>query len=464
MLKRLVVLVGLVVAFIVPVPSPLLAQTIRSASDDTTLKQIIIFGRHSIRSSVTDPSALEAYAVDPYPDFGVAKGCLTPRGRQAEALLGTYYRDYLLNQGLLTGNDAIDAAHSYFRSNSVERSYETAVALQGSLIPGATESVHSFPIKTPDPVFDPILAGVVQVDPYRAQNEVQGIFSNGSSLASAYSGEYSLIRNVLFNYQPAPLDKTDPTSEEITLTAATVTPGNPESLPLYTGGVINVGGLQSVIDAADPFVMEYADGLVTGWNRLTWDQLSQQTRLVSLLFDIQMRSPYLNKVQSSNAASHILRTLQQAVSGRDLPGAFGDGRSKIVAVISSDAYVAGLAGLLKLHWQLPGYQPDFCAPGGALVFELRKNMKSKKYLVRAFYTAQTFEQLRELTPLTLEQPPATMQLLIPGGSESATDLDVSFGSFQKLLRAGIDPKYVQNPRNEVYPDIFTGPITSRQLR
>jgi 4-phytase/acid phosphatase len=230
-------------------------------------------------------------------------------------------------------------------------------------------------------------------------------------------------------------------------------------LPLYTGGVINVGGLQSVIGAADPFVMEYADGLVTGWNRLTWDQLSQQTRLVSLLFDIQMRSPYLNKVQSSNAASHILRTLQQAVSGRDLPGAFGDGRSKIVAVISSDAYVAGLAGLLKLHWQLPGYQPDFCAPGGALVFELRQKKKSKRYLVRAFYTAQTFEQLRELTPLTLEQPPATMQLLIPGGSESATDLDVSFGTFQKLLRAGIDPKYVQNPRYEVYPGIFTGPIS-----
>lgn len=453
MFKRMVVLLGLVLTLAVPVQAPLLAQTIADTDNDTTLKQIIVFGRHSIRSSVTDPSVLQTYSVNDFPDFGVPKGRLTPRGKQAAALLGAYFREYLLNQGLLTGNDQEDAAQSYFRSNSIERSYETAVAFQGSLIPGSAESVHSFPFHVPDPVFDPILAGVAQVDPYRAQNEVQAIFNNGSALASAYSGEYSLIRDVLFNSQPAPNDKTDPTSAPITLTAATATPDN--HIPLYTGGVINVGGLQSVIDAADPFVMQYADGLETAWGRLTLDQLSQQTRIVSLLFDIQMRSPYLNRVQSSNAASHVLRTMQQAVSGHDLRGAFGDAKSRVVVVVSSDGYVSGLAGLLRLHWQLPGYQPDFCAPGGALVFELRQSKKSKRYLVRAFYTAQTFDQLRNLTPLTLEEPPATIQLLIPGGSESPTDLDVDFRAFQKLMINAIGRKYVEAPSRETQPDVLT---------
>jgi 4-phytase / acid phosphatase len=454
MFKRMVVLFGLVFALTVPIQAPVLAQTITNANDGTTLKQIIVFGRHSIRASTTDASELQTYSVNDFPVFGVPKGYLTPRGRQAEALLGTYYRDYLLNQGLLTGNDQEDAAHSYFRSNSIERSYETAAAFQGSLIPNASESVHSFPFNTPDPVFDPILTGVAQVDPYRAQNEVQAIFNNGSALASAFSGEYSLIRNVLFNYQPVPQDKTDPTAETVTLTAATATINN--NMPLYTGGVINVGGLQSVINAADPFVMQYADGLETAWGRLTLDQLSQQTRIVSLLFDIQMRSPYLNRVQSSNAASHVLRTMEQAVSGHDVRGAFGNAGSKTVVVISSDGYVAGLAGLLQLHWQLLGYQPDFCAPGGALVFELRQSNESKKYLVRAFYTAQTFDQLRNLTPLTLEEPPATMQLLIPGGSQSATNSDVDFRDFKKLLTNAIDRKYVEDSREEVQPGVLTG--------
>jgi 4-phytase / acid phosphatase len=450
--KRVTVLVGLVFTLNIPVSGPVPAQTISNANDGTVLKQIIIFGRHSIRSSVTDPSELQTYAVDGYPDFGVPQGYLTPRGRLAEALLGAYYRSYLLNQGLLTGNDKKDAAHSYFRSNSIERSYETASAFQGSLIPNATESVHSFPFSTPDAVFDPILAGVAKVDPYRAQNEAQAIFNSGSALASAYSGEYSLLRSVLFDNQPAPPDKTDPTAEEITLTAATVTPN--DTMPLYTGGIIKIGGLQSVINAADPFVMQYADGLDLAWGRLTLDQLSQQTRIVGLQFDIEMRSPYLNKVQSSNAASHVLRTMLQAIYGLSFPGAFGDAKSRAVVVISSDGYVSGLAGLLQMHWQLPGYQPDFCAPGGALVFELRQVKRSKKYIVRVFYTAQTLDQLRYLTPLTLDHPPATIQLLVPDGSNSATSPDVDFGTFQKLMKNAIGNEYVENPAKEIQPGVL----------
>jgi 4-phytase / acid phosphatase len=179
--------------------------------------------------------------------------------------------------------------------------------------------------------------------------------------------------------------------------------------------------------------MQYADGFPLDrvvWRRLTLDQLSQQTRMIRLFFDIEMLSPYLNQVQSSNAPSHVLRTMEQAVISDYVPGAFGDARSRRVVVISSDSYMTGLAGLLHMHSKLPGYQPDSCPPGGALVFELRQSKRSKKYLVRAFYTAQTFQQLRNLTPLTVEDPPATIQLLIPGGSKSATNLDVDLPQVQ----------------------------------
>jgi len=132
----------------------------------------------------------------------------------------------------------------------------------------------------------------------------------------------------------------------------------------------------------------------------------------------------------------------------------GNGNARIVALISSDAYVVGLAGLLHLHWILPGYQPDFCAPGGALVFELRWSKKRREHLIRIFYTAQTFDQLRNLTPLTLNAPPATMQLTLPGANLSATNLDVRFATFHKLLQDAIDPKYVQAFRKEVPPGVI----------
>jgi 4-phytase/acid phosphatase len=461
--KRMAMLVCLVLTLTISAPVPTLAQTITDADDGTTLKQIIIFGRHSVRAPLTDATELSPFAVDPFPDFKVSPGRLTPHGKQAEILLGSYYRKYLLHEGLLTGNDRTDAERSYFRSNSVERSYVTAHAFGTGLIPRSKVGVHSYPFddtaSVPDPVFDPIRAKVVEVDTDRAVREARALFNNGKALASAYSGEYSLIRSVLFDYplgtQPppdTPKHKVDLTSQAITLTA------NPPA-KLYTGGVINVGGLMSVINVADPFIMQYADGLPlnkVAWGRLTPEQLSQQTRLVSLLFNIELLSPYLNKVQSSNAASHVLRAMEQIVTGEDIRGAFGNARSRTVVVISSDGYVAGLAGMLQLHWQLQGYQPDFCAPGGALVFELRQSKRTKEYLVRVFYTAQTLGQLRHLTPLTLKNPPATKQLLIPGGSKSATNLDVDFHTFQKLLRNAIGPKCVQDPSEEVPPGILTG--------
>jgi 4-phytase/acid phosphatase len=194
--------------------------------------------------------------------------------------------------------------------------------------------------------------------------------------------------------------------------------------------------------------MQYADGFPldqVAWGRLSSDTLSQQTRIANLYFRIQLLSPYLNQLQSSNLASHLLRTMKQAVRGRNTRGAFGTARTRLIVIISSDAYLAGLAGLLRLHWQLPGYQPDFCSPGGALVIELRRSNSTQEYLVRVFYTGQTLDQLRDLTPLTLENPPATMQLLVPGGSNSATDLDVQFKTFRKLIEGAIEPSYVQDP-------------------
>jgi hypothetical protein len=167
-----------------------------------------------------------------------------------------------------------------------------------------------------------------------------------------------------------------------------------------------------------------------------------------------MRQPYLARVQSSSAASHILRTMIQTISGTNLAGAFGDTNTQIHVIISSDYYVAGLAGLLGAHWLLPGYQPDFCPPGGTLVFELRQVRATGQYLVRVFYTAQTFDQLRNLTPLTLAEPPATMQLLIPGGSNSPTNLDVNFNTFTNLMNEAIGLEYVQPFDKETPPGVL----------
>lgn len=320
-----------------------------------------------------------------------------------------------------------------------------------------TIPVHSFALNTNDAVFDPVAAGFAKVDAPRALTDVEGQLGSGAALDAAFNAELSLIRSVVFDYplgqqppRPTPDKKTDPTAAPILL-AASATPG-------HAGMVIDVGGLATAENASDPFVMEYAAGMPldqVGWGRLSPNALSQQTRLVNLHFAINMRSPYLARVQSSNAASHVLRSMEQAVIGDDVPGAFGDKEARTIVVVSSDAYVAGLAGLLGLHWALPGYQPDFCAPGGALVFELRQSRRSREFLVRAYYTAQTFDQLRDLTPLTLTEPPATVQLRIPVDRPPGESPDVRFDVFQRALKRAMDQDCVEDPATEIQPGVLT---------
>jgi 4-phytase / acid phosphatase len=454
------ILAGLLLAIAVQGP----AQTINGADDGTVLKQIIIFGRHGIRSSVTASNTLKQVAVDAYPTFvGVPIGYLTPHGRLAAGLLGSYFHDYLKHEGLLTGNTNTDLARSYFRANTIERSYVTAAEFGAGLIPGAGIPVHTYAAGTPDAVFDPLSAGVATVDAARAVTEIQGIFGSGSNLMSAYSGELSLVSKVLYppGTQPtngASQGSVDPSTQPITLVTNMPRSSGP---PYSTGQVIDMGGLDSTVSAVDPFVMQYADGFPTNevaWGRLTPDTLSEQTRLVTLQFSICVRQPYLARVQSSSAASHILRSMLQVVGGVPLDGALGTPESQVLVIVSSDGFVAGLAALLNVHWLLPGYQPDFCAPGGALVFELRQVRATGQYLARVFYTAQTFDQLRHLTPLNLGAPPATQQLLVPGGN-STTNLDVDFTTFTNLMNAAIGLEYVKPFANEIQP-IVQDPYTT----
>ena len=427
-------------------------------SAGTTLEYVLIFGRHGVRSPVLEPKTLTKFASGEFPDFGVPPGYLTAHGRQAETLLGAFFRQYLLHEHLLTGNAAVDAPRVYVRANSNQRSNRSASAFVAGLLPDTAVPIHSYPLGTPDGLFDPVGAGVVRVDTSRAVREVQGLVgSEGTSLARAFSSELALIRSVLFGYSreliPAPVTPNghvDPTGIPVTLTASRT--------GQVTGNIIDTGGLASTLYAADPFVMEYTDGMPmsqVGWGRLSADQLSEQTRIITGQIAIEMSPPYLNRLQSSNAAAHLLRSLEQAVTRQRVAGALGTRDTRIALINSSDAYVVGLAALLQAHWLIPGYQPDYCPPGGSLVFELRRGSHDKRHIVRVYFTAQTFDQLRELAPLDLANGPASMQLLIPGTGQAET-LDVDLGRFLQRLQAEIDFTAVSDPRKEKAPGELGG--------
>lgn len=418
--------------------SVLPAQTV----DDTQLKQVIIFGRHGVRTPILPNSALNNYSALPFPEFSVSGvAVLTPNGGTNEAILGGYFRLWLTQEGLLTGQDTADADFVYVRANASPLIIGTAQAFARGMLPAATIKVDSYTPPASDPLFDAVDAGVAQLNEQMAVAAVNGRLGDSQqSLAFTYAPELALARSVLFNYPvsevpvpAAPAGKVDVTSIPISVTAGDST------LP------VNLGGLTAVSAAIDPVVMEYADGLPAsqvGWGQLTAGGISQTFRVYDLLLDLEFRTPYLARVQSSNVVSHVVRSLVQAATGNAMTGSLGSPATKVIALIASNTNITGLAGLFHLDWLLPGYQADVCAPGGALVFELRQSQATGEYLVRASYIAQTMDQLRNQTALTIDAPPAMAPVFIPGCSVDNATFDCPLAQFVEVAKHAIDPQSV----------------------
>ena len=407
------------------------------AVDDTELKEVIIFGRHGVRTPVLPNQTIDAFSALPFPAFSVpGVSVLTPNGATNETNLGAYFHLWLKQEGLLTGNDAADASFVYFRATATPLITDTAKAFWTGMLPAAGPPKINVVSQGSDPLFASVAAGVALLDYQMAVASVNGrLGANPQALATAYAPEFALTRSVLFHYPvdaapvpAAPAGKLDVT--DFTTTPIVVTAGNSAS-------PINLGGLNNVIYATDPFVMEYADGMPDaeiGWGQLTAAAISQNFRLYNLALDLEYRTPYLARVQSSNLASHIVRSLVQAATGNQMPGALASPNTKVIALIAANTNIAGLAGLFHLDWLLPGYQADVSAPSGALVFELRQSQSTGEYIVRTSYVAQTMDQLRNQTALTLDAPPASAPVLIPGCS-----FDCPLEKFVRIANQAIDP-------------------------
>jgi 4-phytase/acid phosphatase len=416
--------------------------------DDTQAKQVIIFGRHGVRTPVFPNGNLNAFSALAFPVFPNVPGgpplgvsVLTPSGAVDETILGGYFRAWLINEGLLGTDDSVNASFVYLRANDIPLIADTATAFWTGMLPGAPVTINSYTAPANDPLFSPLAAGVAVLDYQMAIAAVNGrLGDNPQALATAYASELALTRSILFDYPvsetpvpPTPAGKVDVT--DLISNPITVTTGN-------TSQPVNLGSLAEVIPAIDPFVMEYADGLApadVGWGQLTPAGNSQIFRLYDLVLDLEYRTPYLARVQSSNLASHIVRSLVQAATGNATPGALASPTTKVIALIAANTNIAGLAGLFHLDWLVPGYQPDVSAPSGALVFELRQSQSTGEYVVRTSYVTQTMDQLRNQTPLTLDAPPASVPVFVPGCSVDNATLDCPLGRFVEVAGQLIDP-------------------------
>ncbi len=384
------------------------------------LVYVVIVSRHGVRAPTWDTPRLNRYSAAPWPEWGVPPGNLTPHGRELIGLMGAYYRDWLSGEHLIRRDGCQDASHIYIRADKDQRTLETGRALAESIAPGCAIAIHAQAQGESDPLF----SGAGTPDPQRSLAAVRDrLGSDPQKLIADHRAALDALQYIL---------------------RGRVNPRDEIGVSLKGKSVELTGPFATGSTFSENLLLEYANGIAgkaLGWGRLTRDNLNRVLELHAVYTDLMRRTPYLAHARGSNLLSHVLRSMEQATSGKPTLGALGMPGDAMLVLSGHDTNLSNLSGMLGLSWKLPGYQPDDTPPGGALVFSLWRDTDTGQFLVKLRYLAQTLDQMRNASPLSISAPPASQDVSIPGCEEAQEDQGCPWEMAHRVMQRAIDPQF-----------------------
>jgi len=397
------------------------AQPSAAATSSSDLRLVVVITRHGVRSP-TDPTELTPYAAKPWPVWEVPPGNLTLHGATLMTMMGASYRAHYAAAGLLPSSGCPAADSVYVWADIDQRTKATATALLDGLAPNCGLASHDNG-SAEDPLFDP-LPQIAKADPATASASVLGsVGEDPQALLAANADSFARLDAIL-GCGAAACRRMSSVPIALESSRATGLAG--------LGGALDLAGT-----AVEDFILAYADGKPlseVGWGAVDHATLLELTRLRSLRFTLTNEAPYISRARGSNLLAHTLATIDQAATGARDEKTRVPAAARFVAFVGHDSTLGALAGILRLHWLMPGYQLNDTPPGGALVFELHRSADGAGPFVRLFYAAQSLDQMRTLS----KEPPQRVAVFVPG----CPSFDCPVGTFDRIVNAAIDPAFV----------------------
>ena len=407
------------------------------------LRFVVMMSRHGIRSPTWKPDQINEYSVAAWPDFRVPPGFLTPHGRNVMKLFGAYDRAYLAKAGLFSATGCAGADHVYIWTDSDQRTIETGRALAEGMFPDCSVEVRSLKEGEPDPLFRPVLVDLGHPNRRLALAALAGrIGGTPAALLRSYRPALETMRQILLGCNPdgpCPPEGRNAKKSFQELPASLDTSVKDRLVELQ-------GPMATASVLAQSFMLEYLEGMTgkdLGWGRLNVSNLQDMMAVHIAYFDLVRRTPYIARASGSNLLSHMLKAMEQSITGKPVKGAVGKLGDRLAILVGHDTNQQNLAGMLRLSWLMEGYQRDDTPPGGALVFELWRKAGTGDYSVRTYFMSQTMNQMRNTVPVTLESPPAISPVFVPGCSTESDGFACSWDDFRRTIEAAIDPAFVK---------------------
>ncbi|WP_242140265.1 histidine-type phosphatase [Sphingomonas sp. TREG-RG-20F-R18-01] len=346
-----------------------------------TVDRTVVVMRHGVRPPTKAQPMPEGVARDPWPRWPVAPGWLTPHGAAAVEAIASADRAAFLETRLLPAHAC--PTHIALLADSDQRTIATARSYADGLAPGCALSIEHLAQDTPDPLFDQIDGGHAPLDPARAQAAVAAAVGPGGIAAIE-----ARMRPLLARLDQVLCGRAaSATRCGIAREPTTIAPATERGRPKLRGA------LDRASTAAQILLLEYADGKPAadvGWGRVTADEITAFGAFHALEFAMLARPPYLAARNMAGLSPRIIGWLADA--SPDAP--------TLAMIAGHDTNIANLAGLLGLHWRVPGIAVDDPVPGGAILIE-RLSDAAGNHFIRAAYRAQSLDELRAGTARAL---------------------------------------------------------------
>jgi 4-phytase / acid phosphatase len=404
------------------------AQTPKAAvaKDQSELRYVIYFSRHGVRSPTGKAAQYNTYSRDVWPSWPVQPGYLTPHGYRLMEIFGAYDRTVLANEGLVQPTGCADAPNLTIYADSDQRTRETGKALAQGLMPGCNLPVQSLPEGTNDPLFHSVAELSAHLDQPLAEAAIAGrLGGDPANVTQAYHTEIAALDQILANCGAA--SSSNPKRVSLFDIPATLSQGTGDHLADLKGPINTASTL------SENLLLEYAEGMDSanvGWGCVHRAEIETLMSLHTAATDFTQRTPEIARAQASNLLNHIRLSIQQALDHKEIRGALGKPSDRALFLIGHDTNLENISGLLGLTWIVDGRRDD-TPPGGALILEASRKSSNGEYSIRAYFTAQTVDQMRAATTLTPSTPPDRVPVFIPGCSRE--DFSCTIPAFTQLL-------------------------------
>ncbi len=360
-----------------------------------TLEEAVVLSRHNIRAPMSGVgSALDTITPHQWFNWSSEASQLSVRGGTLETEMGQYFRKWLEAEGVFEPNyrPADGAVRIY--ANSKQRTIATARFFAAGLLPVADAQVeyHS-DFDTMDPVFNPVLTYVSEDYAEDATKEIQDRFN---PTIKDLSDNYELLEDVI--------DASE--SEDYKNGSFTGFVTDDSEFTLEEGKEPAVAGsLKKACQVSDALVLQYYEqeddkaaafghDLTTG----DWEAISE---IKDVYGDVLFTAPLI----AAYVAHPLLEEMEKELTTKGRQFTFLCGHDSNLASV--------LAALQVSDYSLPKAIEKKTPIGSKLVVSRWKDKAGAEFITLDL-VYQTTDQLRGLTLLGEDNPPAIYTLSLEG--------------------------------------------------